>query len=471
MDRAEFLKWAAMGTAGLALAPPSPTENSPGARPSRPNILLIMTDDQPHYTVRRMQNLLALVGDVGATFERAYVTTPQCAPSRASCLTGMLASNHGIRENVGAARRFQRTGLNADALGNRFQSAGYATGFFGKFMNNYGVKGIREWVPAGWDRWFAFTDDPPGPSYRVNDDGTMRRFDHGRNPDARLVPEQAQGFVRRHAGAPWFCFLSVSGPHQPYYPTQKHAHDYDGMEPERRGAYDEKNVSDKPRFVRKQPRLSAEDRENIRKHTEGKYEEAADIDDYAVGDTIRALRETGQLDRTYVFFVTDNGYLLGQHRLLEKRRSYEESARTPLLVRGPGIPAGSRRPEIAANIDLPATFAQIAGFDPAGYDGRSLLPLLEGKSIPWRDALMVEWRGIDKKFGGEPGYDAVVTQDNRMYAEHDTGEKEYYDMRSDPDQAENLAGRRPKEVAALAARLAAMRGTAGDTYRAAEIAP
>jgi len=157
--------------------------------------------------------------------------------------------------------------------------------------------------------------------------------------------------------------------------------------------------------------------------------------------------------------------------LLEKRRPYEESARTPLLVRGPGIPAGSRRPEIAANIDLPATFAEIAGFDPAGYDGRFLLPLLKGESVPWRDALMVEWRGVAEKFGGEPGYDALVTQDGRMYAEHDTGEKEYYDMRSDPDQAENLSGWRPEEEAALAARLAAMKGAAGDTYRAAENAP
>ncbi len=471
MDRAEFLKRAGMGTAGLAFATSAPAGKSAAARTSRPNILLIMTDDQPHYTVERMRNLLSLVGDMGSTFERAYLTTPQCAPSRASYLTGMLTPNHGIRENVGAARRFRELGLNADALGNRFQGAGYATGLFGKFMNNYGADGVRGWVPAGWDKWFAFADNPPGPSYKVNDNGTMRRFDRSRNPDARLIPEQAQGFVRRHAGAPWFCFLSVSGPHQPYDPTEKHTHDYDGMEPERRGAYNEEDVSDKPRFVRDRPRLSAEDIKSIRKHTEGKYEEAADIDEFAVRNTISVLRETGQLDRTYVFFVTDNGYLLGQHRLLEKRRPYEESARTPLLVRGPGIPAGSRRPEIAANIDLPATFAEIAGFDPAGYDGRSLLPLLKGESVPWRNALMVEWRGVAEKFGGEPGYDALVTQDGRMYAEHDTGEKEYYDMHSDPDQAENLSGWRPEEEAALAARLAAMKGAAGDTYRAAENAP
>ncbi len=470
MDRAGFLKRAGMGMAGLALAASASPQRSTGAQTSRPNILLIMTDDQPHYTVRKMRNLLSLVGAMGATFERAYLTTPQCAPSRASYLTGMLAPNHGIRENEGAARRFRELGLNADALGNRFQSAGYATGLFGKFINNYGVDGVRDWVPDGWDRWFAFADNPPGPSYRVNDNGTMRTFDRDKNPDVRLIPKRAQDFVRRHADSPWFCFLSVSGPHQPYDPTDKHAHDYDGMRAERRGAYDEEDVSDKPRAVRDLPRLSAEDEKKIRNHTEGKYEELADIDDYAVRGTIRALREAGQLDRTYVFFVTDNGFLLGQHRLLEKRRPYEESARTPLLVRGPGIAAGSKRTEIAANIDLPATFAEISGFDPAGYDGRSLLPLLRGESVPWRDALMIEWRGVAEKFGGEPGYDALVTQDRRMYAEHDTGEKEYYDMNVDPDQARSLAGRRPEEEAALAARLAAMRGAAGDAYRAAEVA-
>ncbi len=478
MDRSEFLKKAGMGTAGLAFATSIPLgksatartskPNSATAQASRPNILLIMTDDQPHYTIMRMRNLRSLVGDMGATFKRAYLTTPQCAPSRASYLTGMLAPNHGIRENEGAARRFQELGLNAGSLGNRFQGAGYATGYFGKFMNNYGAEGIRQWVPAGWDRWFAFADNPPGPSYRVNDNGTMREFDQRIDPDARLIPNRTQAFMKRHAEAPWFCFLSVSGPHQPYGPTEKHAHDYDGMQPERRGAYNEEDVSDKPHHVRNEPRLTQETKDKIQSHTEGKYEELADIDDHAVRNTIRALRETGQLNRTYIFFVTDNGYLLGEHRLLEKRRPYEESARTPLLVRGPRILAGSRRPEIAANIDLPATFAEIAGFDPAGYDGRSLLPLLEGKSIPWRDALMVEWRGVAEKFGGEPGYDALVTQDNRMYAEYDSGEREYYDMRSDPDQAENISGLRPEEEAALSARLAGMRGTAGDAYRAAE---
>jgi arylsulfatase A-like enzyme len=467
MDRAEFLKKTAAGAAGLALATSAPAakRRTAVAQERGPNVLLIMTDDQPYYTVRRMGNLLALVGGMGATFERAYLTTPQCAPSRATYLTGMLAHNHGLLENTNAARRFRELGLNARGLGKRFQSAGYATGYFGKFMNNYGADGIRRWVPAGWDRWFAFADNPPGPSYKINDNGTMRRYER---PDARLIPERAQDFVGRHAGAPWFCFLSLSGPHQPYTPTRKHAHDHDGMGPEKRGAYDEKDVSDKPRNVRDEPRITEETEGKIRSLTEGKYEELADIDDYAVRDTIRVLRDTGQLERTYIFFVTDNGFLLGQHRLLEKRRPYDESARTPLLVRGPGIPAGSKRREIAANIDLPATFAEIAGFDPAGYDGRSLLTLLKGEDAPWRSALKIEWHGKDEKFGDEPGYDGLVTQDNRMYAEYDTGEREYYDMVSDPDQAENLSGRRPEEEAALAARLAGMRGKAGDAYRTAE---
>ena len=124
----------------------------------RPNVLLVVTDDQPATTVRHMPELQKLVGERGVSFERAYLSDPLCCPSRATILTGKYTHNHNVTNNhhrKGGARKFREEGLHRDTIGTRLDEAGYTTGYFGKWMNGYD----GGYVPPGWDRWFAFSGD------------------------------------------------------------------------------------------------------------------------------------------------------------------------------------------------------------------------------------------------------------------------------------------------------------------------
>ena len=224
----------------------------------------------------------------------------------------------------------------------------------------------------------------------------------------------------------------------------------------------EGNVSDKPAYVRERPPLSEEQRRSIRATREGKLETLQTVDDM-VGNLLRTLGEMGRLENTYVFYLTDNGFLLGEHRLKGKWLPYEESISTPLIVRGPGVEAGSTQ-ALASNVDLAPTIAELASAEPPhDPDGRALTPLLEGRDPTWRDAALLETRG-----GPAPDWTGVRTE-RYSYVEYKTGEKELYDLEADPYQLENLAGQRPEEQAALSARLAVLRGCAGDECRTAEV--
>jgi arylsulfatase A-like enzyme len=212
--------------------------------------------------------------------------------------------------------------------------------------------------------------------------------------------------------------------------------------------------------------------------------------DEMVGDLVQTLRETGALDDTYVFFTSDNGYLLGEHRRADKGMPYEEAIRVPLLARGPGVPAGAVERRPASNIDLAPTFAELAGATPPGFvDGRSLVPLLRGdQATSWRQAVLVEHRDSDEGAGGagvaaagiggigdeprNPPFAALRLAD-RVYVEYATGERELYDLAADPLQLENLANdpARADEVAGDHAWLDSLRGCAAQSCRDAEDAP
>jgi N-acetylglucosamine-6-sulfatase len=233
------------------------------------------------------------------------------------------------------------------------------------------------------------------------------------------------------------------------------------------------------------------------------------VDDM-IGDLFDSLRQTGELDDTYVFFTSDNGFHLGQHRLgAGKWTAYEEDIRVPLMVRGPGVPEGKKLPHMVLNNDLAPTFAELAGVDPPDFvDGRSLAPLLDGTPTPeedWRQRFLLEavaerggvprppfvdesevtplvsgdplpndWRKTSSARAesseewGRPWLKALRTE-RYLFVEYKTGEHELYDLEKDPYQLDNYYDRAPDElVRRLDSQLDALRQCEADDCRAAE---
>ncbi len=433
----------------------------------RPNVLIILTDDEPLAASAYMPKLQERVVSKGLSFSRAYITTPVCGPSRATMFSGRYAHSHGIADHDRHASRVKDSGLMRDTYATRLQDAGYRTGLFGKFTNGYGSQCPR-WVPPGFSRWFARTRPTGGGCYEINEDGNIK--ESCRNWGV-LTAETAESFIRnsQKMGVPWLCVASLESPHAPYTPTEKHAHDFDGVPLPWTPSFDEADVSDKPAWMQEQPRLSDAEKADLRRTYEGQLEELQDVDDAIVRFDI-ALEETGQAENTVVVYLTDNGYLLGEHRLASKGVVYEPAVRTPLYVRGPGIPVGSRD-ALVANVDLAATVCSLAGEPaPAESEGRSLVGLFGGEDVPWREALLLEWPASDWLSGSSW---AAVRTASRVYVEHDTGEVELYDMDVDPYQMVSLHDDpdRAEELKSLSAKLEGMRNASGESLRAAETAP
>jgi N-acetylglucosamine-6-sulfatase len=227
--------------------------------------------------------------------------------------------------------------------------------------------------------------------------------------------------------------------------------------------------------------------------------------DEMVGSLVEGLEAAGELENTYIFFTSDNGWQQGEHRIRSgKNRIYEESARVPLFVRGPGVSAGMKMEKLALNTDLAPTFADLAGASfPA--DGRSLAPLLGGEEpASWRSSVLLEklpledtseeekgkGKGKGKAKGknkakdetgaagvpkagvsGEPAFEAVRTGTHK-YVEYDTGEVELYDLTTDPYELESLHETAdPALVEDLKARLEALKSCSEEGCREAEDAP
>lgn len=438
---------------------------------TRPNIILVITDDQPISSVSYLPELNARLIERGVTFRNSYTTTPVCAVSRASTLRGQYAHNTNIIKNDNAAERFRSLGLAGDTLGTRMREAGYLSGFFGKFLNSYHA--VSGWEPPGWDRWMGLVSplDESGP-HDFNVDGNVRTIS---GLLSSVLTSKAIEFMQHsvEAGAPFIALLCPTAPHGPYGPAPRHEHAFDGVPLPWVPSFNEADVSDKPEWVRSIPPLTLSEQAEIRRVWEMKLEELLSVEDMLAGlDAF--LEDSGEMGNTHVIYTTDNGFFLGEHRLSAKGHLYEEAVRVPLAWRGPGVQERAQRDELVSNVDLMPTLLDLAGAQPPEYcDGRSLAPLLRGETPPWRDALLLEWLSPPDRFSATT-WSAVRTLGdtlgNALYAEHSTGERELYDLTSDAYELENLAnsGEYASRMEAMRTRLAALEGCAGQTCRTAE---
>jgi arylsulfatase A-like enzyme len=457
------------GLAGLAAAAAS----EPAADP-RPNIVVIVADDLDAESIASLPRLQSRLVRAGVSFPSAYVSSPLCAPSRAALLTGRYPHNTGLVSNnapLGGFSVFHREGLEKDTIATRLKAAGYRTAYVGKYMNEYPRGADGGYVPPGWDFWAATQGDAPYFDFIMNIDGVQRHFET--KPayySTDVIRDQALEFIRCQGEArsrvPYFLYVAPIAPHFPSVAAYRHRGALLGAKVPRVPSFDEEDIADKPAWIRGKARLDAEATRSVDKLYRLRGETMLAVDEM-IEDLVRTLEETGELSRTFIFFTSDNGYELGHHRQTRgKGYMYEESVRIPLLVRGPGVPAGKTRPHLVGHLDLFPTWLELAKAPEAkdAGDGRSIAALFGEAPLDvskWRKDLLIEFRAGDGKEA--PPFFALRTPE-WSYAEYPEGERELYDMRADPYQLENRAGTASEVVKKLSARVQTLKACAGNCW-------
>ena len=421
----------ALAAAFVALVGGATATSAPAKPPARPNIVVVLTDDQPYESLARMPYTNGRRDWI--RFDNAFINNPICCPSRATLLTGLYSHHTGVESNFDG-RRFDPSSTIATWL----SSAGYRTGFAGKYLHGYPWGRGDGYRSPGWSRWLGFLRGGYF-SYAANLNGRVRRF--GARPKAYstdVLARAARAFIFR-GPRPFFLMLAPTGPHPPETPAPRHAGRFNGTPVAQPPSFNEADVSDKPRWVRSLRGLDPAYADEQRRR---RYRALLSVDD-AVRTVFAALRARRQLRRTIVVFMTDNGFALGEHRLFGKPCAYEECIRTPFLVRYPGR-RGGRESALVTNADLAPTFAGAAGArPPAPVDGRSLVPVLRDRVAGVRDAVLIRAQSdyaSHRAYGfTTPAFWGVRTGDFK-YVELVTGETELYDLRADPDELRNVAG-------------------------------
>jgi N-acetylglucosamine-6-sulfatase len=417
--------------------PATPPTGPTGPAAERPNIVLVLTDDQRWDSLVDMPAVQRLLVGHGTTFTNAFTTDPLCCPSRASILTGNYPHTTGVYRNrarYGGWEAF-RDHAETSTIATWLQDGGYRTAMFGKYFNGYHTTEI----PPGWDRIMAVTSSGPGYfGYTVNDDGT--EVQHGTKPSDYATDVFARGavdFIRRTPEEePLFVYFAPSAPHPPALSAPRHEDAAVGA-PIRSPAVNEADVSDKPAYIRALGTLGLGELDGSAVR---RARSLLAVDD-AIADMVGALRRTGRLERTLFVFASDNGVALGEHRWRYKLTPYEESIRIPLVVRYDAVDAPASIDLLALNIDLAPTFAAVAGVTPgSSMEGKSLLPLLLGRDDRWRRDFLIE--NLEYRRGNDepevPTYCGLRTS-RWKFVHYGTGELELYDLAADPHELKNLA--------------------------------
>jgi len=409
----------------------------------KPNIVYILTDDLDTYTLNQMETTRSLLAGRGVTFTNATFSDPLCCPSRASMQRGQYPHNTGVMANNppnGGFEAFHRLERYESTYATWLNNAGYATGYFGKYMNGY--ENFPNFVPPGWDRWYAANAAPMKKQFNV-DGKTVTRTDQTFD---QTVAEMGLKFIENRApqAAPFYATFNFYAPH---YPAE-HPGSFDGLyksatlpsDP----SFSEKDVSDKPGWVRRLDLVDSTERQSLTAFHRDRLRSAEYVD-RAVSRIVDTLSRSGELGNTYIVFWGDNGYHLGQHRLLRqtiggKLSPYTHDVRLPMYVRGPGIPAGSVSNKMISNVDLAPTFADMGGASvPSFVDARSLLPLAKGEPVEWRDfAYSAAWPNSEGTASYMEDWRQVRTTTYAYHYYPRTGEEELYDLVGDRYQLQNL---------------------------------
>jgi len=405
---------------------------------TRPNIILITADDMSLTDLRWMPATRRLLGDAGVKVDGFLSNHPLCCPARADLLTGQYGHNNGVHHAAGPYGGYQSLVDPGNHVGTWLEASGYQTALVGKYLNGWPFNSER---PAGWTIFDPTSKGVYSPyNIAMFNNGNPQSFDNIHTSD--LIGQRTVDYIKSFSAsdAPFFIWSSQISPHMMRVdrrwvypvPAERHQNLYPkAVRPSVSDlAFNEADVTDKPTWVQARRKVR---RSNITDWHLARIRSLRSVDEQ-VAATVDALQDTGELDNTYIFFTSDNGMLLGEHRLTGKNYPYEQALRVPLLVRGPGLPAGTVRPATFGMPDLAPTFVDLAGATPTRtLDGRSMLATLQGGS-PGYDHYLIQaadmthewwWRGVRS----EP----------YVYIRYDDGFEELYDRVNDPAELQNVA--------------------------------
>ena len=475
------------------------------AKDGRPNILVVMTDDQAAADVAQMPNVKKLLAAQGTTFADAVDSFPLCCPARATFITGQYAHNHGVGGNFYPYGWYGMKDR-GNTLPAWLQKSGYTTALIGKWLNGYGARDAHGEVPKGFDIWRGLLDVSAYDYYNfvMNRNGKLKSW--GDSAYAKKLVEFAKIEVTKITGSGLQAVLGqlnkVFGPapytywgtanpkdyspdvtggvtesivrdqgksKKPFFvwwaPAAPHREDVStalmgrpGPDPRPAPRYEERSkgftLPQPPNFNvpdltvtnmrEKAVPLSSGAIQQLQLDYEGRMGSLLAVDDH-VKHLVDVLRQTHQLKNTVIVFVSDNGWLQGQHAVPgDKYLPYEESLRVPLIMRGPGIPAHQTVRGQVSNIDFAPTLLNLAKAK-AGrtQDGVSLVPTMrDPRKRPDRaleiEALQPLFAGDVPQNGWDQPYNGVRTDRYTYVVYKNNGEEELFDRRQDPFELNNV---------------------------------
>jgi N-acetylglucosamine-6-sulfatase len=432
------------------------------AEPSRPNVVFIITDDQDWHSMWAMPKTRHLIGGRGTTFDHSFISFSLCCPSRSTLLTGEYAHNHGVKWNnwpEGGFRKLRST----ETLPVWLERAGYFTAHIGKYLNEYGEDDPTV-VPRGWTDWYGAVDPSTYDYYgfTINHNGRLKTYP--REPrfySTDVYTGLAEGVIEagHRRGKPFFLSLAPNAPHTvarnndarmegtPALPPPRYADRFADAQLPRYPNFNEEDFSDKPQLLQDTfPPLTDDQIAALTDHYRGRMGSLLGVDDM-VSDVVRTLKRTGEYDNTVIVYTSDNGWILGEHRLRDpvtedgraagvKYLPYEGSTRVPLMIAGPGIPHRTVH-GVTINTDWAATIEDLTGAKPAlPADGRSLVPVARRAGLLDDRAVLFETFPNPRA----PAYKGVRTR-RYMYSVQDDGAGEQlFDYAVDPWELESKAG-------------------------------
>lgn len=459
ISRREFTRQMASAvTAAVAL--PSATRAAAVQRPAeRPNVLFVLMDDMrwdlmgcAGHPVIKTPALDRLARE-GARFSNAFVSLSLCSPSRASYLTGLYAQVHGVFSN--------RTPLDfsrVTTFPQYFQRAGYRTAMFGKWH-----MGVDMEPKPGFDHWACFQGQGTYFDPKLNINGEVTSLT-GFTDD--VTSGLAAEWMTKADERPFLAVVGFKSCHSPFEPPPRTATRYEGVTMPRPPSFD-RPLPDQPQWIQKFDDAGHTPYSRIPfDELTLRFARLVTAADDNVGRMMAALESAGQLDRTLVIFASDNGFLLHEHGLYDKRAMYEESIRVPLLMRHPKLVKRGVVDDLTLNIDLAPTLLDIIGADGAAQmQGTSLLPAMQGRRRRKRSIFFYQY---DRETPySTPSLMGVRTPEWKLVRYQEEGQRhELYNIKKDPFEMRNLfesnSARRErqrleKELARLAP-LASVRG-------------
>ena len=435
----------------LAAAPAAAPRHSAGesqAAGEHPrNIVFILLDDlrydgmgflQPEVKTPSIDRLAR----GGTYFPNTLVTSSLCSPSRATILTGQTTRNHGVVDNNNSSEK----GL--VFFPSYLQKAGYQTAFFGKWHMGQASDAPR----PGFDKWVSFL----GQGEYFPREGLTLNVDGHRVPQKGYITDELTDYAmewlqkERDPRKPFFLYLSHKAVHTEPLPAPRHAHQYDGahFRIPASAANTAENYRGKPLWVYNQRNtwhgvdFPYHTDMKMPEYLKGYYATLSAVDD-SVGRLLEYLSESGLERDTMVVFTSDNGFLIGDHGLIDKRNAYEGSVRVPMVVYAPGlVPAGVTNPGRIRNLDFAPTFLDVAHVArPPQFEGQSALPLMTGEvaAKDWKPGDFVYEYYWEWNFPMTPTTFAIERDRLKYIQYHGVYDiEELYDLASDPDEMQNL---------------------------------